>query len=259
MTIFQQLHQTAPESKGRGDCYYANLKESSLAWKIMLVLSRIELTSSIFKAPNLTRQISILLFSAKKLLHTIINKKKKEKKLNQMFSPVWVTFHAALKVEMCRLNCNDYRFFPPMAKTIIVTRNIGSKGKKSCQTEAVWSSLDKTLINYLNWDWFVSKLWQDQLRQTTFTGEVGPVASPRRTHAITGYYVVTMGTHSRRRSTRNRLFLAIGRGLTLPTSTVRLEMFSSIQSTIDSLVYRWWQRDFWTEHFFGLGPTDYLL
>ena len=152
MTIFQQLHQTAPESKGRGDCYYANLKESSLAWKIMLVLSRIELTSSIFKAPNLTRQISILLFSAKKLLHTIINKKKKEKKLNQMFSPVWVTFHAALKVEMCRLNCNDYRFFPPIAKTIIVTRNIGSKGKKSCQTEAVWSSLDKTLINYLNWD-----------------------------------------------------------------------------------------------------------
>ena len=66
-----------------------------------------------------------------------------------------------------------------------------------------------------------------------------------------------MGTHSRRRSTRNRLFLAIGRGLTLPTSTVRLEMFSSIQSTIDSLVYRWWQRDFWTEHFWGLGPTDY--
>ena len=159
---------------------------------------------------------------------------------------------------MCHLNCNDYRFFPPMAKTIIVTCNTGSKGKKSCQTEAVWSSLDKTLINYLNWDWFVSKLWQDQLRQTTFAGEVGPVAFPRRTHAITGYYVVTMGTHSRRRSTRNRLFLAIGRGLTLPTSTVRLEMFSSIQSTIDSLVYRWWQRDFWTEHFFGLGPTDYL-
>ena len=53
--------------------------------------------------------------------------------------------------------------------------------------------------------------------------------------------------------------MPIGRGLTLPTSTVRLEMFSSIQSTIDSLVYRWWQRDFWTEHFFaiGLGPTDY--
>ena len=159
---------------------------------------------------------------------------------------------------MCHLNCNDYRFFPPMAKTIIVTRNTGSKGKKSCQTEAVWSSLDKTFINYLNWDWFVSKLWQDQLRQTTFAGEVGPVASPRRTHAITGYYVVTMGTHSRRRSTRNRLFLAIGRGLTLPTSTVRLQMFFSIQSTIDSLVYRWWQRDFWTEHFFGLGPTDYV-
>ena len=85
----------------------------------------------------------------------------------------------------------------------------------------------------------------------------GRVASPRRTHAITGYYVVTLGTHSRRRSTRNRLFLVIGRGPTLPTSTVRLEMFSYIQSTIDSLVYRWWQRDFWTEHFFGLGPTDY--
>ena len=85
----------------------------------------------------------------------------------------------------------------------------------------------------------------------------GRVASPPRTYAITGYYVVTMGTHSRRRSTRNRLFLAIGRGLTLPTSTVRLKMFSSIQSTIDSLVYRWWQRDFWTEHFWGLGPTDY--
>ena len=118
----------------------------------MLVLSRIEFTSSIFKAPNLTRQISILLILAKKLLQTIVNKKKKRKKLNQTFSPVWVTFHAALKVEMCHLNCNDYRFFPPMAKTIIVTRNTGSEGKKSCQTEAVWSSLDKTLINYLNWD-----------------------------------------------------------------------------------------------------------
>ena len=35
-------------------------------------------------------------------------------------------------------------------------------------------------------------------------------------------------------------------------------MFSSIQSTIDSLVYRWWQRDFWTEHFLELGPTDYM-
>ena len=79
VTIFQQLHQTAPESKGRGDCYYAKLKESSPAWKIMLVLSRIELTPSIFKAPNLTRQISILLFSsAKKLLHTINNKKRKK-------------------------------------------------------------------------------------------------------------------------------------------------------------------------------------
>ena len=72
----------------------------------------------------------------------------------------------------------------------------------------------------------------------------GRVASPRRTHAITGHYVVTMGTHSRRRSTRNRFFLAIGRGLTLPTSTVRLKMFSSIQSTIDSFVYWWRQRDF---------------
>ena len=41
------------KSKGRGDCYYANLKESSLAWKIMLVLSRMELTPSIFKGPNL--------------------------------------------------------------------------------------------------------------------------------------------------------------------------------------------------------------
>ena len=51
------------------------------------------------------------------------------------------------------------------------------------------------------------------------------MASSRRTNAITGYYVVTMGTHSRRRSTRNRLFVVIGRGLTLPTSTVQLEMF----------------------------------
>ena len=117
--------------KGRGECYYANLKESSLAWKIMLVLSRIEFTPSILKAPNLTRQISILLFSsAKKILHTFINNKKKKNKLNQTFSPVWVTFHAALKVEMCLLNWNDYRFFPPMAKTIIVTRNTGSKGKE---------------------------------------------------------------------------------------------------------------------------------
>ena len=66
----------------------------------MLVLSRIELTPSIFEAPNLTRQISILLgSSAKKLLHTIM-KNKKRKKLNQTFSPVWVTFHVALKVEM---------------------------------------------------------------------------------------------------------------------------------------------------------------
>ena len=39
-----------------------------------------------------------------------------------------------------------------MAKTIIVTPYTGSKGKKSCQTEAVWSLLDKTLTNYLNWD-----------------------------------------------------------------------------------------------------------
>ena len=93
-----------------------------------------------------------------------------------------------------------------------------------------------------------------ELRQTTFAGEVGRVACPRRTHAITGYYVVTMGTHSRRRSTRNRLFLAIGRGLTLPTSTVRLEMFSSIQSTIDSLraVRRIWVGGF----FYGLGGPN---
>ena len=94
----------------------------------------------------------------------------------------------------------------------------------------------------------------------TISTRVGPGSrlgpSAPTVHAITGYYVVTMGTHSQRRSTRNRLFLAIGRGLTLPTSTVRLKMFSSIQSTIDSLVYRWWQRDFWTEHFLGLGPTD---
>ena len=62
MTTFQQLHQTAPETKGRGDCYYANLKESSLTWTIILVLSRIELTPSIFKAPNLTRRISIFYF-----------------------------------------------------------------------------------------------------------------------------------------------------------------------------------------------------
>ena len=49
----------------------------------MLVLSRIvvEFTSSIFKAPNLTRQISILLFSAKKIIahHHQQEKKKKIK------------------------------------------------------------------------------------------------------------------------------------------------------------------------------------
>ena len=73
MTTFQRLHQTAPETKGRGD--YANLKESSLTWTIMLVLSRIELTPSIFKAPNLTRPISILFFFSKIFLHTIINRK----------------------------------------------------------------------------------------------------------------------------------------------------------------------------------------
>ena len=39
-----------------------------------------------------------------------------------------------------------------MAKTRIVTPNTGSKGKKSCQIEAVGSSLDKTLTNYVNWD-----------------------------------------------------------------------------------------------------------
>ena len=112
MTTFQQLHQTAPETKGRGDCYYANLKESSLTWTIMLVLSRIELTPSIIKAPNLPWRISILLFfSAIFLLHTIINNKKE--KINQTFSPVWVTFHAALKVVACLLNWNDYRFFHP--------------------------------------------------------------------------------------------------------------------------------------------------
>ena len=53
-----------------------------------------------------------------------------------------------------------------MAKTKIVTPNTGSKGKKSSQTEAVLSSLDKTLTNYVNWDWFVSKLWRDGFRAT---------------------------------------------------------------------------------------------
>ena len=59
-----------------------------------------------------------------------------------------------------------------MAKTRIVTPKTGSKRKKSCQTEALGSSLDKTLSNCINWDWFVSKLWRDQLWQTTFAGDL---------------------------------------------------------------------------------------
>ena len=110
MTTFQQLHQTAPEAKGRGDCYYANLKESSLTWTIMLVLSRIELTPSTIKAPNLPWRISILLFFFQQIFYWSPSSTIKKKKLNQTFSPVWVTFHAALKVVVCLLNWNDYRF-----------------------------------------------------------------------------------------------------------------------------------------------------
>ena len=97
-----QLHQTAPKSKGRGDCYYANRKESSPAWKIMLVLSRMELTPSIFKGPNLVwlgKSVSFYFLQQKKYCRPS-STMKKEKKLNQTFSPVWVTFHAALNIEM---------------------------------------------------------------------------------------------------------------------------------------------------------------
>ena len=75
-----------------------------------------------------------------------------------------------------------------MAKTRIVTPNTGSKGKKSCQTEAVGSSLDRTLTNYVNWDWFVSKLWRDQLWQTTFAGDLAvwrPHGVPTRSPVTT--------------------------------------------------------------------------
>ena len=75
-----------------------------------------------------------------------------------------------------------------MAKTRIVTPNTGSKRKKSCQTEAVGSSLDKTLTNYVNWDWFVSKLWPDQLWQTTFAGDLAvwrPQGVPTRSPVTT--------------------------------------------------------------------------
>ena len=75
-----------------------------------------------------------------------------------------------------------------MAKTRIVMPNTGSKRKKSCQTEAVGSSLDKTLTNYVNWDWFVSKLWRDQLWQTTFAGDLAvwrPHGVPTRSPVTT--------------------------------------------------------------------------
>ena len=144
-----------------------------------------------------------------------------------------------------------------MAKTRIGTPNTRSKRKKSCQTEAVGSSLDKTLTNHVNRDWFVSKLGRDQLWPTTFAGDLAgwrPHGVPTRSPVTT----LLLWVHTVKDDLQ-LLFLAIGRGLTLPTSTVRLKMFSSIQSTIDSLVYRWWQHDFWTEHFLGLGPTDYRL
>ena len=75
-----------------------------------------------------------------------------------------------------------------MAKTRIVTPNTGSKRKKSCHTEAVGSSLDRTLTNYVNWDWFVSKLWPDQLWQTTFAGHLAvwrPHSVPTRSPVTT--------------------------------------------------------------------------
>ena len=75
-----------------------------------------------------------------------------------------------------------------MAKTRIVTPNTGSKRKKSCRTEAVGSSLDKTLTDYVNWDWFVSKLWPDQLWQTTFAGDLAvwrPHGVPTRSPVTT--------------------------------------------------------------------------
>ena len=60
--------------------------------------------------------------------------------------------------------------------------------RKSCQTEAVGSSLDKTLTNHVNWDWFVSKLWRDQLWQTTFAGNLAgwrPHGVPTRSPVTT--------------------------------------------------------------------------
>ena len=193
MTTFQQLHQTASETLfqtvGRGDCYYANLKKSSLTWAIMLVLSRIELTPSIIKGPNFTWRISILLFFQQNFYCTPSSTIKK-KKLYQTFSPVWVTFHAELKVEVCLLNWNDHRFFHPWPRRELwrPIQALTSKRKKSCRTEAVGSSLDKTLTNYVNWDWFVSKLWPDQLWQTSFAGDLAvwrPHGVPTRSPVTT--------------------------------------------------------------------------
>ena len=167
----------------------------------MLVLCRIELTPSIFKAPNL---YSANQYPSAKNFCTPSSTIKKEKKLNQTFSPVWVTFHAALKVEMCLLNWNDYRFFPPVAKTIIVTRNAGSKGKEKLSDRGCLVITWQNTYQLSNWDWFVSKLWQDQLRQTTFAGEVGRVASPRDHQLLRCYYGYTQSKTIYKKSSLSR-------------------------------------------------------
>ena len=153
----------------------------------MLVLSRIELTPSIIKAPNLSRWISILLFfSAKFLLHTIINNKNEKIKANIQSS--LGNFLCGIESRSVPFELKWLQVPSSMAKTRIVTPNTGSKRRKSCQTEAFGSSLDKTLTNYVNWDWFVSKLWRDQLWQTTFAGDLAvwrPHRVPTRSSVTT--------------------------------------------------------------------------
>ena len=95
----------------------------------------------------------------------------------------------------CGIECRSVPFelkwlqvLSSMAKTRIVTPNTGFKRKKSCQTEAVGSTRDKTLTNYVNWDWFVSKLWRDQLWQTNFAGDLAvwrPHCVPTRSPVTT--------------------------------------------------------------------------
>ena len=129
------------------------------------------MTPSIIKVPKLTWRISILLFfPAKFLLHTIINNKKEKIKSNIQSS--LGNFPCGIEGRSVPFELKWSQVLSSMAKTRIVTPNTGSKRKKSCQTEAVGSSLDKTLTNYVNWDWFVSKVWPDQLWQTTFAGDL---------------------------------------------------------------------------------------